>query len=397
MSIKSKIFVLLGLLAAMMLAAACGAPPAGTGSQAEPDTEAETASEVAAEEESAETGEAETREEHAHDEVVELSAVGLAQGEKLRVVATTNIVGDLVRNVAGDMIDLTVMLPIDSDPHTFEPAPQDVAAVTDADVVFINGLGLEEFLAELIENAGGEAPTVALSANVEPLEFEAGEGHAHGDEEGDHHEEEAHEHEEEAEEHKEDEDDHAHEDEHGHTHDEADPHIWMSPANAIVMVHNIEHALSELDPANAAAYEANAEAYKAELEDLDAWVMEQIATIPAENRKLVTDHDAFGYYADRYGLEVVGAVIPNYSTNAEPSARELAALQDAVGEYGVSAVFVGTTVNPLLAEQLAADSGIKLVPLYTGSLGEAGSGVESYIDLIRYNTGAIVAALQPES
>ncbi len=168
----------------------------------------------------------------------------------------------------------------------------------------------------------------------------------------------------------------------------------MSPANAMVMVHNIKQALSELDPANATTYAANAEAYQAQLQALDIWVKAQIETIPAENRQLVTDHDALGYYADRYGLQVVGAVIPAYSTNAEPSARELADLQEAIAELNVRAVFVGTTVNPVLAERVAEDTGVKLVPLYTGSLGEAGSGAETYLDFIRFNTSAIVEALR---
>jgi ABC-type Zn uptake system ZnuABC Zn-binding protein ZnuA len=160
------------------------------------------------------------------------------------------------------------------------------------------------------------------------------------------------------------------------------------------MVHNIEHALSELDPANAETYEANAEAYQTQLEELDAWVKAQIESIPAENREMVTDHDAFGYYADRYGLEVIGAVIPAISTGAEPSAADLAALQAAIADLDARAIFVGTTVNPKLAEQVARDSGIQLVPLYTGSLGQAGSGVESYLDFIRANTMAIVEALK---
>ncbi len=235
-----------------------------------------------------------------------------------------------------------------------------------------------------------------LSTNVETREFE--EMDAHGHDEDEHHEateehsEDEHEHDEETEAH--DEDDHAHEDEHGHAHEGADPHIWMNLGNAIIMVHNIEHALSELDPANATAYETNAAAYEAQLEELDAWVIEQIAAIPEENRELVTDHDAFGYYADHYGLEVVGAVIPAYSTNAEPSAQELAELQEVIGELEVQAVFVGTTVNPVLAERVSEDTGSNLVPLYTGSLGETGSGVESYLDFIRYNTTAIVEALK---
>jgi ABC-type Zn uptake system ZnuABC Zn-binding protein ZnuA len=278
-------------------------------------------------------------------------------------LATTTLIVDLVHNVGEDLIDLRTMLPIGSDAHTFSPTPQDVVAVADADVVFINGLGLEEFLRELLENAGGEAPVVAVSMNIEPRKLvNNGEG-----------------------------------EEHAHTAVGADPHVWMTPAKVIIMVHNIEQALSKLDPTNAETYAANAAAYVVQLEALDAWVKTQIESIPAENRKLVTDHETFGYYADRYGLTVVGAVIPAYSTSAEPSAQELAALQELIETQHVQAVFVGTTMNTVLAERIAADTGLKMVPLYTESLGASGSGVETYLDFIRYNTTAIVAALRPKS
>jgi ABC-type Zn uptake system ZnuABC Zn-binding protein ZnuA len=169
----------------------------------------------------------------------------------------------------------------------------------------------------------------------------------------------------------------------------------MTPHNALVYVHNIEAALSGLDPANAETYAANAEAYEAQLEALDQWVFAQIETIPPENRQMVTDHEAFGYYADRYGLDIIGAVIPSYSTAAEPSAQELAALEETIAEFSAPAIFIGSGVNSALAEQVAADTGTKLVPLYTESLGPSGSGVETYIDFIRYNTTAIVQGLTP--
>ena len=135
-------------------------------------------------------------------------------------------------------------------------------------------------------------------------------------------------------------------------------------ATAIIMVHNIEQALSTLDPASADAYKTKTEAYQAQLVELDGWVKEQIESIPAENRVMVTDHDAFGYYADRYGLEIVGTVIPAYSTNAEPSAQELAELQDTIREVKAKAVFVGTTVNAVLSQQVAEDRYIRGLVIY---------------------------------
>ncbi|HXV99999.1 MAG TPA: zinc ABC transporter substrate-binding protein [Anaerolineae bacterium] len=297
-------------------------------------------------------------EDHAHEAeaAAEFSPVSLAAGEKLKVVAANSIVADMVKNVAGDLVELTFLIPLGSDPHSFQATPQDVANVAEAHVFFANGLGLEEFLSELIENAGGKVVVVSLSTEIEEREGREGdEAYDHGS---------------------------------------VDPHTWTTPANAIVFVHNIEQTLSALDPANAETYQANAEAYEAELAELDAWVKSQIETIPAENRQLVTDHAIFGYYADRYGLEQIGAVIPSFSTAAELSAQELAKLEDVIKEQGVKAIFIGNTVNPGLEQRVAEDTGIQLVTLYTESLGPEGSGVETYVDYIRYNTQAIVEALK---
>ena len=329
MSGTIKFFALLSLLAGMVLIAACGTPPEQTAQRRQPA--------------------------EAHPKAAELAAVNLTGNQKLNVVATTNIIGDWVQNVGGNMVNLTVLLPVGSDPHAFSPTPQDTASGAHADVVFINGLHLEEFLEELITNAGGQAPVVTVSREVETRTL-ADRGEA--------------------------------------DHEGVDPHVWMSPANAGAMVGTIEQALSQLDPANATAYRANAAAYQAQLADLDAWVKDQIDNIPANNRKLVTDHDSFGYFANRYGLEIVGAVVPAFSTNAEPSARELAELQQVIQTSNTKAIFVGTTINPVLADQIAADTGIKVIPLYTGSLGQPGSGTETYLDFIRYNTTALVKGLK---
>jgi len=256
--------------------------------------------------------------EHALDEMPSLAPAALEAGELLRVVATTTIVADVVSHVGGEQIELTTLLPPGADPHTFEPTPQDAVAVAQAHILFANGVGLEEFLAPFLASAGADVPVVPVSHGVELLRFEA---HHHD------------------------------EDEHEHAHDEADPHTWFDPHNVILWTYNIERALIALDPANAEAYAANAAAYEAQLEELDAWIVEQVATVPASRRKLVTDHTAFTYFAHRYGFEQVGAVFPGYSTLAQPSAQELAALQDLIAAQGVPAVFVGITVNPSLAER----------------------------------------------
>jgi ABC-type Zn uptake system ZnuABC Zn-binding protein ZnuA len=152
--------------------------------------------------------------------------------------------------------------------------------------------------------------------------------------------------------------------------------------------------LSAIDPVNASEFVANAEAYQAELQDLDAWIEEQVATIPAENRKLVTDHQNLGYFADRYGFELVGAVIPGFSAAAEPSAEELADLETAIQELGVQAIFLGTTVPPGLAKRVAADTGAQLVTLYTDALTGPAGEADSYLDLMRLDVQAIVEALR---
>lgn len=288
----------------------------------------------------------------------ELAAADLADGGKLRVVATTSIVGDIVRNVGGEAIELSVLLPVGTDPHAFSATPQDVATVSEADVVMANGAGLEEFLASLIQSVGN-VPVAPLSDGVALREGTAGADH--GGEQGA---------------------------------PATDPHTWTTPANALIFVQNAEKALSALDPAHAETYAANAAAYSAQLQEMDAWIQTQIDTIPQDQRKLVTDHETFGYYCDRYGLKQVGAVVPAYTSEASTSAQDLAALEDTMRAEGVRAVFIGNSANPHLADTLAADLGVQVVPLYVESLGAVGSGAETYLDYLRYNTSAIVSALQ---
>ncbi len=298
--------------------------------------------------------------EFADDEMPSLSPVDLGEGEKLRVVATTSIVADVVRTVGGDLLELTMLLPLGTDPHAFEPTPQDAAAVFDAHVLFANGAGLELFLDPLIASAGEGVPVVPVSHGVELLAFEGDHEHeGRGDDGG-----------------------------------SADPHTWFDPNNVRVWTRNIADALSELDPDNADAYEANADAYAAELGELDTWIREQTAQIPEADRELVTDHTGFSYFAHQYGFDQIGAIFPGYSTLAAPSARELAALEEAIEEHDVKAVFVGLTVNPDLAERVAEDTGTKLVFLYTGSLGSPDGPAGNYLSFMRYNVSAIVEALR---
>ena len=274
-------------------------------------------------------------------------------GDKLKVVATTTLVGDVVRQIGGETLDLTVLLPVGADPHSFQPTPGDLAKVTTAQAIFISGAGLETFVQPLLKNSGSQARLVSVSDGIPLLEPPISMEHAAGD-----------------------------------------PHVWMDPNNVSVWTQNIEKTLVEMQPANASIYQANAQAYRRALTELDQWVRQQVALIPPDNRKLVTDHQVFGYFASRYGFQQVGAVIPGYSSMAEPSAQELAALEEAIRSLSVRAAFVGNTVNPSLAERVAEDTGVPLVMVYTDSLTAPDGPAATYLDFLRYNVNAIVSALK---
>lgn len=291
-------------------------------------------------------------------------ASGNLTGSKLSVVATHSILGDVVSEIGGEFIDLTVLIPAGTDPHSFEPAPQDAARISDASLVFTNGLDLEEFMQALLDDAGGDTPVITVSDGIEALEFAGEEEH-----EGEEHEGEAHEH-------------------------SADPHVWMDPQNVKLWVENITEALIDEDPVHAEQYRSNADAYIEKLEELDQWALEQVAGIPTGQRQLVTDHDTAGYFAQHFGFEIVGALIPSYSTASEPTAGELAALEEAIAQYGVQAIFVGVSVNPALAERVAADTGVQLVPIYTESLSAADGPAATYLEMMRYDIQVIVDALK---
>lgn len=311
---------------------------------------------------------------HAEDEydLPALSPVTLVEGERLRVVATTNILGDVVRNIGGDQIELTTLLPVGADPHSYNATPADLRMLSEAHVIFIVGEGIEESLLPVIENRGGDSALVAVNTGINLMAMDAYE------------EDEVHE----------DEPEEAREgDEADHDHG-LDPHTWTAVPNVMHWVEIIEHALSELDPANAETYEGAAGAYLAELEALDTEIEAAVAAIPAENRKLVTDHETFGYFAAQYGFEIIGTVIPSFSTLAAPSAQELAALQRQLEAEGVRAIFVGSTVSPTLAQQIANDVGVRVTPLYSDSLSTSDGPAATYIDLMRYNVASILAALE---
>jgi len=289
--------------------------------------------------------------------VLSLSACAPAPApvsDRIPVVATTSILADVVSRVGGDLVSVTALVPPGANEHAYQPSPRDIAAVSDAALVFEVGLGLEEFMATIITNAGTQVEPVTVSEGITTREFTGG-----GDE-----------------------------------HFSADPHVWMDPANVIIWTRNIAAALSAYDPAHRDAYDANSAAYITELEALDTWISQQVAKIPPENRRIVTDHMLFGYFAEKYGFTVVGAIIPSYSSGAQPSARELADLEQSIRQFDVKVILVGNTVNPSLASQIADDTGIRLVQFYTGSLSEPDGPAATYLDYMRYNVSTIVDALE---
>lgn len=274
----------------------------------------------------------------------------------LKVLAAESFLADIAQNVAGNRLRIETLIPLGTDPHSFEPTPADVRRVADSRVLIVHGAGLEEFLAELLENAGGKRLIVEAAAG---LTARKSAGDAHG---------------------------HAH---------ESDPHFWLAPHNALTYVENIRAGLTQADPDGAAAYRANAEAYSAQLKQLDAWISEQVKTIPPERRLLVTNHESFGYLAERYGFTVVGTILPSVSSGAAPSAQQLAALVNQIKATRVKAIFLETGTNPQLAKQIAQETGIKvIVELRTHSLTDATGTAPTYIEMIRSNVKMIVDALK---
>lgn len=287
---------------------------------------------------------------------------------KLTVVATTSQIQDFVRNVGGDRVNVLGILPPATDAHDYEPTAEEARKFGRADIVFANGLGLEPWLEEMATNVRPGVPVIVLAeapgVAVRTSDGYHGEGH-----EGEGHE--------------------------GEEAGESDPHIWYDPTNVQAMVGAIRDTLSELDPAGAAAYAAAASSYNDQLTQLDKDIASQVAQIPVEQRKLVTNHDAFGYYIDRYNFTFIGSVIPSLSTEAEPSASEVRELIEKIKAEHVKAIFTEEAFNPRLERQIAQEAGVKVVSgLYGDSLGPADSEGDTYIKAMRHNTQLIVDALR---
>jgi zinc/manganese transport system substrate-binding protein len=288
---------------------------------------------------------------------------------RLRVVATFSIIGDLVRNVGGDAIDLTVLVGPDSDSHTYEPSPANSAALARAQVIIENGVGFESWLDELVTASGSQATRIVAADGVTLRE--AGE-------------------------HTEEHDGEEHEGEAAHDPGAFDPHIWHNVKNALQMVRNIQAGLTAADPEDAATYQANADVYLQTLAELDAYVVAQAATVPADRRRIITNHDALGYFCEAYGFTLVGDVLGALSTEAsEPSAQELARLVDRVRVEGASVIFIENVVSSDVANALSRETGVRIGgALYTDALSAAGGPADTYEHMIRANIDTIVAALK---
>lgn len=300
------------------------------------------------------------------------------------VVVTTSILGDVVENLVGNRAEVEVIMPPGADPHDFAPSARQAASMREADLLVVNGLGFEEGLLSAIEGAvEGGAVVVEATAAVTTIELAGGRSHDDEDD-GDG---------------LDDEDDgHGHDDEDdgpGHDDEGADPHVFTDPARMVDVVEDLAEALAEhVEGLDDDAFRNRVEGYLADLRDLDAEIEAMVAEVPEDRRVLVTNHDSIGYFADRYDFEVLGVVTPGGSTLAEPGAADIAELARLVEAEGVPAVFAETSAPARLAEALAAEVGdVEVVELFSESLGEAGSGAETYLDMMRTNARRIVEAL----
>lgn len=294
---------------------------------------------------------------------IALASPALAQ-ERLKVIATFSILGDITKEIGGDRVEVATLVGPDGDAHVYQPTPADAQAVAGASLIVANGLGFEGWMDRLVEASGTQAPIIIASDGIKPRAFEG-----------------------EAEEHE----DHDHGHDHAHAHGANDPHAWQSVGNVITYARNIEQGLSAADPQGAEDYAANAGAYIAQLETLDADIRAAIAAMPEQRRVVVTSHDAFGYFAADYGLRFVAP--QGVSTEAEASAQDVAALITQIRDLNVEAVFVENISDPRLVDQIAAETGAKIGgTLYSDALSGPDAPASTYIDMMRYNLTQLTGA-----
>jgi zinc/manganese transport system substrate-binding protein len=386
-SVSTRFFLtVIGLFLAAFVLAACGEGESGTdaatdtteadaGSTDEGSTDSTEASGDDTDGNGGESGDSENGE----------------SGERATIAVTTNILGDVVTELVGDQADVLVLMPVGADPHDFQASAQEVAALLEADALIVNGADFEEGLIDAIEVAEQEGlPIYEAIDAVSTIDFT--DGHSdHGDEDHD-----DHDHGDEHSDEEKHDDEEGHDDhDHGHAHDGLDPHFFTDPARMALSVRGIaNHLESNVPTLDVAMLKTATDAYVAELEALDAEVEALFAGLADESRVLITNHEVFGYFADRYGFEVVGTVIPSGTTVGGASAGELADLAEVIENEGVPAIFSDVSASSELAETLAAEVGdVAVVELYTESLGEAGSDGGTYLDMVRTNANRIADAL----
>ncbi len=294
------------------------------------------------------------------------ASTGTTAAAQLSVVASTTQVSDFARNVGGDQIKLTQLIQPNASAHHFEATAADLTALSTADVLVISGAGLEEWLDSTVTASGFQGTVVDSSTGI------ALSGEHSDEEEG---------------EHAEDGADHAAE-------AEGNPHIWTDPQNAQKMVTNIVDGFATADPAHKDSYEANGKSYNAKLAALDTWIASNVDRVPASERLVVSNHDAFHYYLQRYGITFVGSIMPSFEDNAEPSAAELQALVTKIKELKVAAIFSETSISDKTAQQIGQSAGVKVYSgddaLFGDSLGVAGSDGDTYLKATIHNTKAFV-------
>jgi zinc/manganese transport system substrate-binding protein len=294
-----------------------------------------------------------------------LAATAPAAAEPaVKAVATFSILGDMVARIGGDRVAVDVLVGPDGDAHVYQPTPTDAKALSGADVVIVNGLGFEGFLDRLLEAAEYKGPVIVAAAAVKPLPG-AGE---HAEEEG------------------------GHDDEAGHEHGAVDPHAWQDLANAGLYVAAIADGLCAADAAGCDGYRAAAAGFAAEISALDADIRARVAAIPAARRKVITSHDAFGYFGAAYGITFLAP--QGVSTDAEAGAADVAALIRQVRETGVKTLFVENVADPRLLERIGAETGASAGGvLYSDALAPAGEPGATYLGMMRHNADALIAAM----
>jgi ABC-type Zn uptake system ZnuABC Zn-binding protein ZnuA len=275
--------------------------------------------------------------------------------ERVRVVATYSVIADLARNVAGSRAEVRSLVPHGTDPHTYEPRPEDLRHVVEAQLVFYNGLNLELWFDRLIQGSGTRARIAVTSAGVAPIIIRDPLSRFQG---------------------------------------APDPHVWMDVQQVIrFYIPNIREALTAVDPRGAADYRRNADRYVAELQALDTWIRSRVATLPEARRKLVTTENAMHYFAARYGFRVIGWIY-TLAPESEPPARRMTELVERIRHERVPALFVDLTLNPKLMQRLSQETGVPIRgALYIDSLGKKGSGADSYIGMMRANVDLLVTGL----